>query len=75
VRQGGPLNNTPNREATVSEKTTRAPRNRTLVLTETDQQLYRSRLLRLGGPATLDEIMDRTICQDVFELLSCRAAA
>ncbi len=47
----------------------RAPRNRTITLTESEQQLYRSRLIKLNSPATLQEIIDRTICQDVFELL------
>ncbi len=32
-------------------------------------QFYRSRLIRLEGPVTLQEILDRTICQDTFEIL------
>ena len=47
----------------------RAPRNRTITLTEAEQRFYRSRLTRLHGPATLPEITDRTICQDLFEAL------
>ncbi len=47
----------------------RAPRNRTITLTESEQQLYGSRLIKLNSLATLQEIIDRTICQDVFELL------
>ena len=47
----------------------RAPRNRTMDLTETERDLYRSRLLRLSGPATLPELLDRTICQDIFEIV------
>lgn len=47
----------------------RAPRNRTITLTESQLQTYRTRLIRLNGPATLPEIIDRTICQDVFEIL------
>jgi site-specific DNA-methyltransferase (adenine-specific) len=47
----------------------RAPRNRTITLTEVERQYYRSRLVHLHGPATLAEIVNRTICQDVFEIL------
>lgn len=44
-------------------------RNRTLTLTEAETAVYRQRLLQLNGPATLDAVLDRTICQDVFALL------
>ena len=47
----------------------RAPRNRTITLTKPEQQFYRSSLIQLSEPATLQEIIDRTICQDVFELV------
>jgi site-specific DNA-methyltransferase (adenine-specific) len=47
----------------------RAPRNRTITLTKSKQQFYRSSLIQLSEPATLQEIIDRTICQDVFEVV------
>lgn len=47
----------------------RAPRNRTITLTEPELELYRSRLIRLSKPAMLQDIVDRTICQDVFDLI------
>ncbi len=47
----------------------RAPRNRTITLAEADCELYRSRLQRLSGPTTLEEVLDHTICQDLFEIL------
>ncbi len=47
----------------------RAPRNRTITLTEAERHRYRARLVRLNGPATLAEIVNRTLCQDVFEIL------
>ncbi|MDI6850159.1 MAG: site-specific DNA-methyltransferase [Candidatus Saccharicenans sp.] len=47
----------------------RAPRNRTLVLTEKEKQKYRAGLLRLRCPVELREVENRTICQDVFEAL------
>ena len=53
----------------MTEKGPRAPRNRTITLTEAERQCYRARLLRLNGPTTLAEIVNRTICQDVFEIL------
>lgn len=48
---------------------TRAPRNRTISLTQQQRDLYRPQLLRLNGPVTISEILNRTICQDVFEIL------
>lgn len=47
----------------------RAPRNRTISLSEAEKIKYRSRLLRLDGPATTDRVENRTICQDLFEVL------
>ncbi|MDI6698015.1 MAG: site-specific DNA-methyltransferase [Candidatus Saccharicenans sp.] len=47
----------------------RAPRNRTLVLTEKEKQKYRAGLLRLRHPVEVREVENRTICQDVFEAL------
>ena len=47
----------------------RAPRNRTITLSETERQTYRPRLKRLAGSATLAEVANTTICQDVFEVL------
>jgi site-specific DNA-methyltransferase (adenine-specific) len=54
----------------VSDKTSKkALRNKTIHLTGAEYELYRSRLLKLGEPVTLQEIIDRTICQDIFETL------
>ncbi|MDP8237962.1 MAG: DNA methyltransferase [Candidatus Hatepunaea meridiana] len=47
----------------------RAPRNRTINLSDTDYLHYEERLLRLSRPVLLDKIINRTICQDVFEIL------
>ncbi|MBD2089307.1 site-specific DNA-methyltransferase [Microcoleus sp. FACHB-1515] len=46
-----------------------APRNRTVQLSETERQHYRSRLLHLDRPAEVEELLDRTICQDLFTVL------
>lgn len=47
----------------------RAPRNRTLALSDGDRRLYRQKLKRLSGQVTLEEVLDSTICQDAFEVL------
>ncbi|WP_119067896.1 DNA-methyltransferase [Aggregatilinea lenta] len=47
----------------------RAPRNRTITLSEAERARYAARLLRLDGPVALPDVLDRTICQDVFEIL------
>jgi site-specific DNA-methyltransferase (adenine-specific) len=45
----------------------RAPRNRTIELTEKDRKRLASRLLRLTSPVSVEDILDTTICQDIFE--------
>ncbi len=47
----------------------RAPRNRTLTLSEEEQQDFGSRLLKLERPATVAEIENHTINQDIFSIL------
>ena len=47
----------------------RAPRNRTITLTEPEIRRYDKRLLCLNGPVSLKQVIGRTICQDVFEVL------
>lgn len=47
----------------------RVSRNRTITLSDTEQTLYKARLKRLSGPVLLSEILDTTICQDVFEII------
>jgi len=47
----------------------RAPRNRTITLSAQEQQIYSKRLARLAAQVTLVDILDNTICQDVFEVL------
>jgi len=48
----------------------RAPQNRTVTLSDGEIRHYRSRLLRLTGPAQLPSIENRTINGDVFQVLS-----
>ncbi|MBD2106276.1 DNA methyltransferase [Nodosilinea sp. FACHB-13] len=48
---------------------TRASRNRTLQLTEQDRQIFGQRLVRLAESAVPEQLVDRVICQDIFEVL------
>lgn len=47
----------------------RAPRNRTITLDGEEQIKYKKRLLRLNKSVNLQEVIDRTINQDLFQLL------
>jgi site-specific DNA-methyltransferase (adenine-specific) len=47
----------------------RAPRNRTIMLSAHDLELYQLRLLRLSDPVLPEQLLNQTINQDLFELL------
>lgn len=47
----------------------RASRNRTLTLTAAEQQYYQSQFIQLTGAVEVDTILNRTLCQDLFEVL------
>ncbi len=53
----------------MNNKVKRAPRNRTITLTDTEIRRYEKRLLYLNGPVSLEQVLGRTICRDVFEIL------
>jgi site-specific DNA-methyltransferase (adenine-specific) len=44
----------------------RAPRNRTLTLTPGETVLYSRKLTTLDGPVSAEEILNRTLCQDML---------
>ncbi len=46
-----------------------APRNKTIQLTPEERSHYTDRLLRLTAPASPEMLLNRTICQDLFEVL------
>lgn len=50
-------------------KKPRAPRNRTITLSDEEINRYRARLLRLDAPATPALLLDATICQNLFDAL------
>ncbi len=47
----------------------RAPRNRTITLSDSDISNFRKRLIKINKPVSLEEIENKTIHQDVFEAL------
>ena len=47
----------------------RAPRNRTIILTEEDRQRLSKRLKQIHTSVRLEDILDSTICQNVFKIL------
>ncbi|MCL4302775.1 MAG: site-specific DNA-methyltransferase [Anaerolineae bacterium] len=52
----------------MSEKI-RAPRNRTITLTEAEKAYYQTRLVRLDSPVSVEAIYDKTICQELKAVL------
>jgi len=48
----------------------RAPRNKTITLTEAERVMFRRRLLHLSGRATLATVRNRTVCQNAFAVLN-----
>jgi site-specific DNA-methyltransferase (adenine-specific) len=47
----------------------RAPRNRTLTLSTEEMEFYQQQLVKLSGTVDVDAILNRTINQDLFEVL------
>ena len=50
-------------------KKTKSPRNQTLTLSDDETKLYEERLISLNEPMSLNEIIDKTICQDINKAL------
>jgi site-specific DNA-methyltransferase (adenine-specific) len=51
------------------ENKERAPRNRTITLKGEEKAKYKQRLLRLDKPVGLQEVLNRTINQDLFQVM------
>ena len=47
----------------------RAPRNRTLSLSEADIARYKPALSRIESPVTISDIQNKVVCQDLFTVL------
>ncbi len=48
---------------------TRAPRNRTITLSDKDRGNYRRKLLKVDSPVSLGQILNKVINQDIFEVV------
>ena len=48
---------------------TRAPFNRTMTLSDDELEKYRAGLTKLNGPASVEDVRDTLLCQDVFAAL------
>ena len=51
------------------EQKMRAGRNRTITLTDSDISVLKKRLIKIDKPVSLDQIENKTIHQDTFEVL------
>ena len=47
---------------------TRAPRNRMMTLSDEQRRNYRRKLLKIDSPASLEQILNKVINQDIFEV-------
>ncbi len=54
---------------TLKIEKTRAPRNRTITLTGQEKSRYQARLVRLAPPVSVEAILDRTICQNLLDIV------
>jgi site-specific DNA-methyltransferase (adenine-specific) len=48
---------------------TKAPRNRTIMLTDKERENYRQKLLKIDSPASLEQILNKIINADIFEVV------
>jgi len=53
----------------MSEKILKAPRNRSITLTDEERSDYLQRLIRINSPVSLDQIKNTVINQDIFEIM------
>lgn len=47
-----------------------APRNRTITLSENERKHYKQNLAYLHSPVTIEEVLDKTVCQDAHDALA-----
>ena len=47
----------------------KAPRNRTITLTDAEIEYFRKKLIKISEPVSIKKIKNKTICQDIFEVL------
>ena len=66
---GAFMGSTPSSWLTMLENKERAPRNRTITLNDEEKVKYKQSLLRLDKPVGLQEVLNRTINQDLFQVM------
>jgi site-specific DNA-methyltransferase (adenine-specific) len=66
---GAFMGSTPSSWLTMLENKERAPRNRTITLKDEEKEKYEQSLLRLDKPVDLPEVLNRTINQDLFQVM------
>jgi site-specific DNA-methyltransferase (adenine-specific) len=69
-RVGAFMGSTPSLWLTMLENKERAPRNRTITLKDEEKAKYEQSLLRLDKPVALSEVLNRTINQDLFQIMN-----
>ena len=47
----------------------RAPRNRTITLSDKEKEIYRQKLLKISGPVSIEQVLNKVINQDIFEIV------
>ncbi len=52
-----------------SIKKQRAPRNRTILISDSELSVYKEKLIKLSKSTILENIENKTINQDIFEVL------
>lgn len=48
----------------------RAPRNRTITLSDKERERFGKRLLQIGSPTAVEQILNKVINQDIFEVMN-----
>lgn len=63
------IGSTPSSWLTMLDNKERAPRNRTITLKDEEKAKYKEKLLRLDKSVSLQEVLNRTINQDLFQIM------
>lgn len=63
------MSSTPSSRLTMLDNKERAPRNRTITLKDEEKAKYKQKLLRLDKSVSLQEVLNRTINQDLFQVM------
>lgn len=45
----------------------KAPRNRTITLSDKEREIYRAKLIKIDVPVSVDQILNKVINQDIYK--------